>query len=42
MYPYPPQPRRRTRHGLHAILTVCTSGAWGIVWLARTLINRRV
>lgn len=41
MYPYQ-QPRRRTRHGLHAVLTVLTGGAWAIVWIARTLINRNV
>lgn len=42
MYPYPPQPRRRTRHGLHALLTIATGGLWAPVWIARTLINRNV
>jgi hypothetical protein len=26
--------RRRVSHGLHAILTILTSGLWAIVWLA--------
>lgn len=34
--------RRQTRHGLHAVLTLLTGGAWGIVWLARILSNRGV
>lgn len=34
--------RRRTRHGLHAVLTVLTGGAWGFVWLACWAWNRSV
>lgn len=31
------QPRKRTHHVLHALLTVLTGGAWGIVWIVQTL-----
>lgn len=30
---------RHTNHGLHAILTFATCGAWGFVWLAVILWN---
>lgn len=30
--------RKRTSHGLHLVLTICTGGAWGIlVWLPLTM-----
>jgi hypothetical protein len=34
--------RKRTHHVLHAILTVATGGAWGIVWLVQILRHRNV
>lgn len=30
--------RRKTSHGLHLVLTICTFGMWGLlVWLPLTL-----
>jgi hypothetical protein len=30
--------RRRTSHGLHLVLTICTAGAWGVlVWFPITV-----
>ena len=36
------QPVQRTNHVLHAILTVLTGGAWGIVWLVQVLRHRHI
>lgn len=33
---------KRTNHVLHAILTVFTGGAWGIVWLVQVLRHRNI
>lgn len=42
VYVTPPRPTKRTNHVLHAILTVLTGGAWGIVWLVQVLRHRNV
>lgn len=36
------KPKKKTAHALHAILTIATGGAWGIVWLVLVLYRNRV
>ena len=31
---------KKTNHLLHFILTVCTGGLWGFVWIAVAVSNR--
>jgi ABC-type uncharacterized transport system permease subunit len=31
---------KRTSHWLHLVLTILTGGAWGLVWIAITVINK--
>lgn len=33
--------RRSANHTLHLILTICTCGLWGIVWIVVGIIGRR-
>lgn len=32
----------KTHHGVHAVLTVLTGGAWGIVWIVQVLRHNNV
>lgn len=40
LQPVVAQPQRKTHHGMHAMMTVCTGGLWAPVWLAIWLSNR--
>jgi len=31
--------RNAPSHGVHLVITLCTCGAWGLVWLALVLIG---